>query len=366
MTTYTNIIDAAPFFKNIPADDQGYLKAAPPGGDVALPARGKRDRQAVAVRAPSTTPRRCSPTRRRRSNMLVTLEDAFIAAYLVGVRDFSTADLRVTAARIMGIESDHRTLARVVGPTWQRDGGPIEKITGIQGTAETVDPPNNNGYERTLLLTNIDQAVEALLPFVEKAAAEKAGFDTSKPYTFKPFTPKLPEPAGRIPLVQGLRRAVARSEPHVRFAGNWGARMRAPQTRRMRRVSGQCMHCPAGRYGDRQLPKDLLPTALVKPRPTPIPIRLCPLTAARSRTRRAVDRSALLPPCSDDSRRLGKSGRCHSWLTPAKYRSPGRLLPDNVPLTRKSPTGAGRCRRPATLFCIAGAEDGRRRLTTVG
>ena len=45
-------------------------------------------------------------------NTLVTLEDAFIAAYLVGVRDFSTADLRVTAARIMGIESDHRTLAR--------------------------------------------------------------------------------------------------------------------------------------------------------------------------------------------------------------------------------------------------------------
>ena len=49
-------------------------------------------------------------------NTLVTLEDAFIAAYLVGVREFSTADLRVTAARIMGIESDHRTLARVVAP----------------------------------------------------------------------------------------------------------------------------------------------------------------------------------------------------------------------------------------------------------
>ena len=48
-------------------------------------------------------------------NTLVTLEDAFIAAYLVGVREFSTADLRVTSARIMGIESDHRTLARVVG-----------------------------------------------------------------------------------------------------------------------------------------------------------------------------------------------------------------------------------------------------------
>ena len=47
---------------------------------------------------------------------LVTLEDAFIAAYLIGVRHFCTPDLRVTAARIMGIESDHRTLARVSPP----------------------------------------------------------------------------------------------------------------------------------------------------------------------------------------------------------------------------------------------------------
>jgi hypothetical protein len=44
-------------------------------------------------------------------NILVTLEDAFIAAYLVGVRQFSTPDLRVTAARIMGIESNHRVIA---------------------------------------------------------------------------------------------------------------------------------------------------------------------------------------------------------------------------------------------------------------
>jgi hypothetical protein len=78
-------------------------------------------------------------------NVLVTLEDAFIAAYLVGVRDFSTPDLRVTAARIMGIESDHRTLARGVGPgVAAQDGGPIETVTGIQGKAESVDPPNNN------------------------------------------------------------------------------------------------------------------------------------------------------------------------------------------------------------------------------
>jgi hypothetical protein len=130
-------------------------------------------------------------------NVLVTLEDAFIAAYLVGVRNFSTADLKVTAARIMGIESDHRTLARVVGPgVAEKDGGPIEAITGVQGVAESVDPPNNNGYERTLLWTSIGQAVAALTPFVDKTAAGKAGFDTSKAYAFEPFSPVLPTDLG--------------------------------------------------------------------------------------------------------------------------------------------------------------------------
>jgi len=132
-------------------------------------------------------------------NVLVTLEDAFIAAYLIGVRQFSHDNLRVTAARIMGIESDHRTLARVVAPgVATQDGGPIEETTGIQGVAESVDPPNNNGYERTLGWTTIDQAIAALLPFADKDAAGKAGFDTSKPYTFEPFTPTLPNPLGEF------------------------------------------------------------------------------------------------------------------------------------------------------------------------
>jgi hypothetical protein len=134
----------------------------------------------------------------------VTLEDAFIAAYLVGVRHFSTADLRVTAARIMGIESDHRTLARVIGgDVTPENGGPITQITGIQKVAESIEPPNNNGYERTLSLENIGQAVEALLPFAEKAAADKAGFDTSKPYEFAPFTPTLPSALGEFHSFKG-------------------------------------------------------------------------------------------------------------------------------------------------------------------
>ena len=104
----------------------------------------------------------------------------------------------------MGIESDHRTLARVVAPgVAAQDGGPIEKETGIQGKAESVDPPNNNGYERTLGWRRISRAVDALLPFADKQAATKAGFDTTRSFAFEPFTPVLPEPLGEFHSFNG-------------------------------------------------------------------------------------------------------------------------------------------------------------------
>ena len=196
VTTYTNIIDTAPFFKNLEADDQGYLKAA------RQEEMSHYQLEAGATKKPTafTTfyyPKGMFADAQTTLNTLVTLEDAFIAAYLVGVRDFSTADLRVTAARIMGIESDHRTLARVLAPgVAKQDGGPIENTVGAQGHSESVDPPNNNGYERTLKWAGINQAVAALTPFADKTAAGKAGFDTTKSYTFQPFTPVLPNPLG--------------------------------------------------------------------------------------------------------------------------------------------------------------------------
>ena len=203
VTTYSNIISTAPFFKNLASDDQGYLKAA-------LQEEMSHyllEESLTRKKAGFTTfyyPKNMFADAQTTLNTLVTLEDAFIAAYLVGVREFSTADLRVTAARIMGIESDHRTLARVVAPgVASSDGGPIESITGIQKKAESVDPPNNNGYERTLGLKNIGQAVEALLPFAEPKAAEKAGFDASKPYKFQPFSPTLPGTLGAFHSVKG-------------------------------------------------------------------------------------------------------------------------------------------------------------------
>jgi Ferritin-like domain len=203
VTTYTNIIGSSPFFGHIPDDDQGYLEAA----RQEEMSHYLLEEGVTKKPTPFTSffyPKNMFADTQTTLNTLVTLEDAFIAAYLVGVRHFSTPDLRVTAARIMGIESDHRTLARVIAnDVPSADGGPITTITGIQKVAEPVGPPNNNGYERTLGLKNIGQAVEALLPFAEKSAAEKAGFDVSKSFQFKPFTPKLPNPLGEFHSFNG-------------------------------------------------------------------------------------------------------------------------------------------------------------------
>jgi hypothetical protein len=196
VTTYTHIIETAPFFGRIPSDDQGYLRAA----RQEEMSHYLLEQSVTGQQSPFTSffyPKGMFEDAQTTLNVLVTLEDAFIAAYLVGVRNFSTRDLRVTAARIMGIESDHRTLARVIGPdVATQDGGPIQKITGAQGVAENSAPPNDNGYERTLCWTEIEQAVAALTPFADITAAKNAGFDVSKSFGFEPFTPKLPNSLG--------------------------------------------------------------------------------------------------------------------------------------------------------------------------
>lgn len=203
VTTYSNIIANAPFFKGLPDDDQGYLKAA-----VQEEMSHYLLEQSVTDQPSPFTeffyPANMFSDSQTTLNILVTLEDAFIAAYLVGVRNFTTQNLRVTSARIMGIESDHRTLARVVGgDVAPANGGPIESITGIQGVSESIDPPNNNGYERTLCWTSIEQAVNALLPFVDFNTAKKAGFNTSQTFAFQPFTPTLPSPLGDFTSFSG-------------------------------------------------------------------------------------------------------------------------------------------------------------------
>jgi hypothetical protein len=142
-------------------------------------------------------------------NTLVTLEEAFIAAYLVGVRNFSTNDLKVTAARIMGIESDHRTLARVVGgDVAVQDGGPITRITGIQGVSESASPPNNNGYERTLLFTKhwAGRAVFAAVRGYNLCV--KGWVQHHEDLCVHAIYPRAADGARRLPFVCGLSRGL--------------------------------------------------------------------------------------------------------------------------------------------------------------
>jgi hypothetical protein len=54
-----------------------------------------------------------------------------------------------------------------------------------------------------LCWTRIDQAVQALLPFVDVNSAKTAGFDTSKSYPFEPFSPVLSSRLGEFISFKG-------------------------------------------------------------------------------------------------------------------------------------------------------------------
>ncbi len=196
VTTYTHIIATAPFYGRLFPQDQAYLQAA----RQQEMAHYRLVRDLAGADAPSTRffyPKGMFASARTTLDTMVTLEEAFIAAYLVGVRDFSIPELRVAAARIMGVESDHRTMARVMAPGIDpQDGGPLRTVAGAAGVAEAVDPASDNGYERTLGWTRVDQAITALRPFADQKAAATAGFDTARPYRFQPFTPTLPTSLG--------------------------------------------------------------------------------------------------------------------------------------------------------------------------
>jgi hypothetical protein len=187
-TMYTGIINDAPFFGTLAADDQAYITAARDEEmfhyNLLKNATGGTDAQLNYY-----FPTGMFTDNATTINTLITLEDAFIAAYLIGVKDLSSPNLRVLAAQIMGIESDHRSLGRVIAAEIG-----LATVTGLSGTPELVDPPNNNVYERTYGLTDIGQVVTALTPFLSMSA------DNSVAKTFDPaYSPSntnlFPNPA---------------------------------------------------------------------------------------------------------------------------------------------------------------------------
>ena len=89
MTTYTNIINRRRSSSRLAADDQGYLKAA----RQEEMSHYLLEKSVTGKPSPFTTfyyPQKMFDDAQTTLNMLVTLEDAFIAAYLVGVRNFRT------------------------------------------------------------------------------------------------------------------------------------------------------------------------------------------------------------------------------------------------------------------------------------
>jgi len=128
-------------------------------------------------------------------NTLVTLEDAFIAAYLIGVRDFSSTALKVIAGQIMGVEAEHRTLARVI----TNDLG-LSAVSGLAGSEQVGAPgytANNLAYERTFstALPDISHVVGALGPYVTPGTA---GFSATA-FPFSTANAAAPS-AGQTPV----------------------------------------------------------------------------------------------------------------------------------------------------------------------
>ena len=113
-------------------------------------------------------------------NTLITLEDAFIAAYLIGIGNFSTSSLRVLAGQILGVESEHRALGRVIA----NDLG-LTSVSGLAGAESVVAPTatsNNLAYERTFssAFPDISHVVTALGPFTTLGST---GYSTT-PFLF--------------------------------------------------------------------------------------------------------------------------------------------------------------------------------------
>ena len=196
VTTYTNIINTAPFFADLEEDDQGYLEAA----RQEEMSHYLLEQSLTGKPSPFTTfyyPPKMFSDAQTTLNVLVSLEDAFIAAYLVGVRNFSTPDLRVAAARIMGIESDHRTLARVVGPgVATRTAARSRRSPASRARPRASTRPTTTATSGRWLDADQPGGQRPDCPSPSKKPAQAAGFDTKKPYTFVPFTPTLPEPLG--------------------------------------------------------------------------------------------------------------------------------------------------------------------------
>lgn len=176
---YDNIIKTSPAYAMLGgnAPDQAYLAAGRQQEGIHYATLVGAGAKPLTLNFYFPTGMFTDPTGATTVNTLITLEDAFIAAYLIGVRDLSTSALKVLAGQIMGVECEHRALGRVVAA----DLG-LTATTGLSGAPESVVPPmhtaNNLAFERTFssAVPDIAHVVTALGPFTTAGAT---GFDST-------------------------------------------------------------------------------------------------------------------------------------------------------------------------------------------
>ena len=116
-TLYANLI-ASPIYTNLSATNRGYLVAAyeqevehynflVASGGTALPTN-------TNFYFPTGMFTAGAGGYQTTLNTIEIIEDLLIAIYLIGVNNFSTGSLKLYSAQLLGVDSEHRVLARVV------------------------------------------------------------------------------------------------------------------------------------------------------------------------------------------------------------------------------------------------------------
>lgn len=190
-TMYTGIINESPFFAALDPDDQDYFRAARDEEkfhyDLIKSATGNVDAGTTYF-----FPAAMFTSTKTTLNTLIKLEDIFIAAYQLGVYFFSSNELKLLSAQILGVESAHRTLGRLIAAELGRT-----EVAGASGL-ELSSPPNNNVYERLHGINTLDRAVNQVLGYINPTEAARKGYTTVR--TFDPsYVPAFPGLRGNPP-----------------------------------------------------------------------------------------------------------------------------------------------------------------------
>jgi len=95
-------------------------------------------------------------------NTLEVIEDLLIATHLYGVNNFSSGTYRIQSAQILGVESEHRVLGRVIANDFSLSF--TSNLSNGQESLGIADPANNYDFERLFpnVVTNLTSVTNIL------------------------------------------------------------------------------------------------------------------------------------------------------------------------------------------------------------